>query len=276
MDDIRALDDAADDEAYFAPVAALSTGSDAFYRSFVRPFVRAVVNEATAEATRQIHPLRTGKYGFSDLNPWMWPFKPLAEHARKNRRKLAEDNPFLAGEKIVSAGISDTLDFMREARDLSQELWFQSVWGNPWLQAWFKGKKQDERTDPVTCQGEWMGEVERGGFAEGVVRIMSALAHAGGSTDRSVLKAFREIARKDERLARLVSSHLAEAVKKQAYILAHDPDGAIEALANLLPDAKDRRAALTIARGIFPEGEKVKPEVLERLEAIQEVLEIEY
>jgi len=29
---------------------------------------------------------------------------------------------------------------------------------------------------------------------------MSALAQAGGSTDRSALKAFREISRKDERL----------------------------------------------------------------------------
>ena len=274
MADIHALDDDVDDNFSFAAVAALSTTNDTFYRLFVRPFVRLLVNEASAESLRQLHPLRVSKYMFSDLNPWMQPFKTLAEDARKNRREVTEDNPFIAGEKKVSSGISDTLDLVRDIRDLSQELWFQSVYGNPWLQYWFNEKKGDADTGQDTCQGEWMEEMGHGGFAEGVVRIMSALAHAGGSIDRSVLKAFQEISNRDERLARLVSTELAHAVKKQTCILTNNPEQAIKTLATLLPEPADREAALAIARGVFPEGKTLNPEVEERLEAIQKVLDI--
>lgn len=274
MNDIRAMDDDGDDEAVFGPVARLSTGMDTLYRLFVRPFVATAMNETLAEGLRQLHPLRTAKYGYSDLNPWMTPFKALAENARGNRRAVKAANPFTAMEKQVSAHISGTLDFIREARDLSQELWFQSVWGNPWLQAWFQGEDRDETSDQGTCGAEWPEEMEHGGFAEGVVRILSALAHAGNSIDRQVLEAFRDISRQDERLARLVSADLAKALKKQACILADDPERAISSLASLLPTPADRRAALSIARGVFPENEALNPETKARLEAIQDVLGI--
>ena len=260
MDDIRALDDDVDDSFSFAAVAALSATNDAFYRLFVRPFIRPVINEALAQGIRQLHPLRTSKYGFSDLNPWMLPFKALAAHARSNRRAADDTNRFMALEKQVSAQIGHTLDFVKEVRDLGQELWFRSVFHNPWLHYWFKEKPSDAGSDQNTCREEWMEEIERGGFAEGVVRIMSALAHAGGSTDRSELKAFREISHKDERLVQLVSARLAEAVNKQACILAGAPERAI--------------AALAIARSIFADDDLLAPDVKERLQAIERALDI--
>ena len=274
MDDLKALDDDVDDPAIFGPVARLSTLNDLFYQLMVSPFVRPAVTEALAEGIRRMHPLRTTKYGFSDLNPWMLPFKPLAKQARENRRAVDDTNPFMALEKQVSAHISESLDFVRDARDLGQELWFQSVYHNPWLQAWFCGSKDSGCAKQDECRAEWLEDVAEGGFAEGVVRIMSALAHAGGSTDRNVLKAFQDISHKDERLNKLVSAELADAVKKQACILAGDPGQAIETLAALLPDPADRQAALAIALGIFPEGEALEPEVQARLENIQAALEI--
>ena len=274
MDDLKALDDDVDDPAIFGPVARLSTLNDLFYQLMVSPFVRPAVTEALAEGIRRMHPLRTTKYGFSDLNPWMLPFKPLAKQARENRRAVDDTNPFMALEKQVSAHISESLDFVRDARDLGQELWFQSVYHNPWLQAWFCGSKDSGCAKQDECRAEWLEDVAKGGFAEGVVRIMSALAHAGGSTDRNVLKAFQDISHKDERLNKLVSAELADAVKKQACILAGDPGQAIETLAALLPDPADRQAALAIALGIFPEGEALEPEVQARLENIQAALEI--
>ena len=221
-----------------------------------------------------MHPLRTTKYGFSDLNPWMLPFKPLAEQARRHRRAVDQTNPFMALEKQVSANISNTLDFVRDARDLSQELWFQSVYHNPWLQAWFRGSTEKERADSNECRSEWLGDAAKGGFAEAVVRMVSALAQAGGSTDSNVLKAFRDISRKDWRLKKLVSRELADAVKKQACILATDPQRAIETLVDLLPAPPDREAALTIARSIFPGGEVLAPEVQACLKDIQGALAI--
>ena len=57
-------------------------------------------------------------------------------------------------------------------------------------------------------------------------------------------------------------------------ILTNDPEQAIKTLATLLPEPADREAALAIARGVFPEGKTLNPEVEERLEAIQKVLDI--
>jgi hypothetical protein len=71
-----------------------------------------------------------------------------------------------------------------------------------------------------------------------------------------------------------VSTQLADAVKKQACILAGDPEQAIETLATLLPEPDDRKAALAIALGLFPASEALAPEVQERLKDIQTVLEI--
>ncbi|MEN8246996.1 MAG: DUF3141 domain-containing protein [Thermodesulfobacteriota bacterium] len=274
MDDIRALDDEADDEAVFGPVARLSTLNDLSYRLMVRPFVQPLVTEALAEGIHQLHPLRTTKYGFSDLNPWMLPFKSLAEHARSNRRAVDDTNPFMAMEKQVSAHISNTLDFAREARDLSQELWFQSVYHNPWLQSWFRGSEDQDCPGPDECRMEWMDDVAKGGFAEGVVRIVSALTQVGESTDRHLLDTYGEISKRDERLKGLVAGELASAVQKQACILANDPGQAIETLATLLPEPADRKAALSIALGILPEGEALDPEVKKRLKAIQTVLDV--
>jgi len=274
MEDIRALDDDVDDEAVFGPVARLSTLNDLFYQLMVSPFVRPAVTEALAEGIRQMHPLRTTKYSFSDINPWMLPFKSLAEQARSNRRSVDESNPFMALEKQVSANISDTLDFVRNARDLGQELWFQSVYHNPWLQSWFCGSQDKGCAAPDECRAEWLEDAANGGFAEGVVRLVSALAHAGDSIDRHILEAFQDISHKDKRLKKLVSTELADAVQKQACILAADPELAMETLAVLLPEPTDRKAALAIALGIFPEGEALEPEVKERLRAIQAALEI--
>jgi hypothetical protein len=76
----------------------------------LRPWVTAAVNEATAETLRQLHPLRTTRYGFSDLNPWMEPVTHLAEDVKAQRRPVLPDNPFLAMETIISETVSKSLD----------------------------------------------------------------------------------------------------------------------------------------------------------------------
>ncbi|MCG6910550.1 MAG: DUF3141 domain-containing protein [Deltaproteobacteria bacterium] len=274
MGDIRAIDDDGDDESVFGPVARLSTLNDILYRLFVRPLVQTVMNETLAEGIRQLHPLRTSKYGFSDLNPWMQFFKTPAEHARNNRRAAVDPNRFVAMEKKAAAHITSTLDFLRDARDLSQEIWFQSVYHNPWLQAGFSFTGDDAAENGGSCRAEWVEDLAAGGFAEAVVRIISALSQAAGSTDRRVLDAFGDIFDRDERLSRLGPEALTDAVKKQACILAGDTESAIEALTTLLPDPDDRRAALALARGIFPEDEILDPQVQARLDAISAAMGI--
>ena len=130
---VLVVDDGSDDEAAFVPAAAISRFNDGLYRWLVQPLVQAWANEATAEALRQLHPLRVSRYGFSDLNPWMTPLRPLAGAIKVQRRPVSPDNPFLAIEKLFSDTLSNGLNLYRDLRDRALESWFYALLDNPWI-----------------------------------------------------------------------------------------------------------------------------------------------
>ena len=136
MADILAFDDGLEDEEAFMPVRQLSEATDLMYRTMVSPWIRMVNTPATAEAIRQVHPLRTSRYLFCDLNPWMWPVQFWADQIKEKRvhdKPDAEDNPFVGWEKSMSRMIIDGLNQFRDARDGLSELMFKAIYENPWL-----------------------------------------------------------------------------------------------------------------------------------------------
>ena len=254
MDDILALDDGLSDEEDFMPVAAISEFNDHLYRTFVSPGVQSMVNGFSAEFLRQLHPLRMSRYAFADINPLMHGFKLLAPEVKKNRRPVSPENPYAKLEKNVSELISDSLNMFRDIRDQNQEFWFKSMHGNPWTLSFFE-KPEDPATDDVsidenTCRIEWLDMVEDGSFAEGVVRIMVAMANADEILKRKVLKTFNQIVEADERLKSISVGEFKQMIRQQSCILHADRDKAIKALAKLIPNKKDQTAALKIAEQV--------------------------
>jgi tellurite resistance protein len=253
MDDILALDDGLSDEEDFMPVAAISEFNDHLYRSFISPGVQAVVNDFSAEGLRQLHPLRMSRYAFADINPWMHIFKFLAPQIKENRRPVSPENPYVKLEKAFSELISDSLNMFRDVRDQNQELFFKSLYGNPWTLSLF-GKRDDTVTDELpddnTCRIEWLDMVEDGGFAEGVVRIMVAMAHADEILKRRVLKTFNQIIGADPRLKNMSVGDFKQMIRRQSCILHANPEKAISALAKLIPNKRDQAAALKIAEQV--------------------------
>ena len=59
----------------------------------------------------------------------------MAEEARKNRRPLAADNPFVALQESVSKQIVAALDGWRDFIEAAAERTFLTVYGSPALQA---------------------------------------------------------------------------------------------------------------------------------------------
>jgi len=253
MDDILALDDGLADEDDFLPVAAISEFNDRLYRTVVSPAVQAMVNDFSAEWLRQLHPLRISRYAFADINPWMHVFKLLAPQVKENRRPVSPENPYVKLEKTFSELISDSLNLYRDIRDQNQEFWFKTIYGNPWTLSFFKKpeeKAADDSDDGNTCRIEWIDMVEDGGFAEGVVRIMVAMAHADKILKRRVLKTFNQIVEADERLKNMNIGDFKRMIRQQSCILHADRDKAIKALGKLIPDKKDQVAALNIAEQV--------------------------
>lgn len=274
MADILAMDDGEDDQLAFGTAEALSNCNDRVYRRLVRPWVKAAVNEATAETLRQLHPLRTSRYGFSDLNPWMAPVGHLADEVKKQRRPVSPDNPFLAMEKIFSNAVSKSLDLYRDFRDRAIESWFYAIFDHPWMRVIANDDTADDAAETVECRASGLAAVDDGGFADAVVRIMVALAHAGSGTRRRSLAAYDGLAGRDVRLTDIHGSTLSEMIKKQSGIMKSAPEAALSALTCLLPCRADRQKALAIATALMVREPDADAQVVCMRDAIAAVMGI--
>ena len=117
IEDILALDDGREDERAFEVVERVSQINQGLYDTFASPLVKAMSNEASAVRRAVDEPGRAWSAGcFSDLNPWMWWVKAMAEAVRADRRPAAPDNPLLAARAArLSERIEQSLDQYRDA-----------------------------------------------------------------------------------------------------------------------------------------------------------------
>ena len=135
IDDILKLDDGRGDERAFEVVNRVSQINQGLYETFLSPVVKALSNEGAARVMRDLNPARMERWAFSDVNPWMWWVKPMADWVRANRQPVAPDNPFVQLEKKVSGQIEEALDRYRDARDAASERLFKALYESPWLSA---------------------------------------------------------------------------------------------------------------------------------------------
>ena len=114
-----------------------------------------------------------------------------------------------------------------------------------------------------------------GGFAEAVVRIMAALAHAGTGVRRQSLEAYETLAEKDARLAHLHDTVLSQMIKTQSCILDAAPEAALSGLNRLLPDPDDRQSALAIASAVMIEEAGADKQVVRMRDTMAAILGIQ-
>ncbi len=268
MKHLMALNESAgkmfEEDADFTRVEAVSEMNDLVYNTLFSPWVRMFSNEVTAEIMRQLHPLRVNKYIFSDrINPFMLPFKFLAPMVQNNRKPAQSDNLFLELQNRVSDSVVAALDGYQEIRDKFAETLFFAIYESPMMKLLFpapKGKSLRSK-DPIREEVEeksleeklWQRYedlMDKGGYEEGVVRMIMALEDADQAIDRDALL-------KDELL--LESSGVFRDLKKddflrmvhdQARILQTDEEKAIRTLSILIPNPQDRGKALELARRI--------------------------
>lgn len=280
MEDILQLDDGLEDEEAFSSVSALSKFNDKLYLTFLSPFVRSMVDETTAEAIRQLHPLRYQRYGLSDHNPMMLPFKYVAPVVEQYRRPVEPDNPFLAWEKMWSGFIETSMNSYRDCRDQYHERLFKHFYDNDWMQALFPEVKQadDFPVGPVNSQQEeierqlWLKIMQKGGFEAAVVRVIHIVAGANKSVDQREIVVTQHIIAANERLKHLTTSEIKRLVKEQAAIVAYDHKEAMKALPLLLPKKTDRQEVLEIANSIATADFNLEESEMEVLDRLQEIL----
>jgi tellurite resistance protein len=284
MKNILDLDDGLKDEEAFFPANTISCINDDMYRIFMSPWVRTVISDTTAETIRQMHPLRIERYALSDLNPFMQPVKLLAETVKAYRQPVSAENPFQAMETVFSEVVQTGLNYYRDMRDLTQEYWFKSLYGAPWMKWLFGPQAQvgqessaahkiDKKTRLRRKAWAQMAAVE-GGFVEAMVRIFIAVAGANRILDKREFAVTEKIFKANSRLNRPAADHYKVMIKEQARVLELNEKLALEGLAQLLPTQNDRIEAFAIAKQIACADEKLDKREQAMLDRISRILEL--
>ncbi len=265
FDDLLKLDDGMEDEEDFPFVASVSEKNDAAYRTFVRPWIRPLINETTAEILRQVNPLRFTKYSISDLNPLLIPFKASAPYVREHRKATTTDNFFMSAEKSISKVIVSNLNAVASIQAAASEYMFKSVYGNPWLKYFTLltdiSKPADDRQTPREQSDDrerdrqyWIGRMEKGGFLEGLIRVLGAISKADKSFDRDEFFKVQKIVQEHDRLKTIPITEFRRIAKEQTRLLQIDEDIAIKTLAKLLRTEEDRNDVQIIAEEVFEDN----------------------
>ncbi len=284
MEDIMKYDDGLEDEDAFKHVAVISELNDKFYKAYLSPLVQSLSNETTAEALKQMHPLRTQRYMLSDLNPLMKPFEFMAEQVKKDRHPIKGDNIFSLIEKNMSDMIVNSFNLYRDISDQKDEAKFNKIYTNPAMKIFFpdagdmlvtpasKGKKTRERNKVVKAdEKKWRDLIETGGYPEGAIRLMMAMASVDGSVDEAEIKVAGKIVKAQRRLKNLSQEQLRTISREQARILQTDREKALNALAKLITTKKDRERAMKLAKDIaFADSvlDKKEEALLKKIEKI--------
>ena len=276
LDDIRALggNDAAD-ERCFATAARVSETNLALYRTFAQPIVRALVNPQLAELAHRLHPLRLQYELFSNANPMMAPVAAMAEQARKNRRPVPTDNPFVAIQENASRQIVAALDAWRQASETFAERCFFMVYGSPALQAAAgidpsgtrplrKAAKSPLHHELLQKRiAELKSRIPVGGLREAIIRALLYVGMGRASVDERGFEAVRRIRHAYRDIPLPAFKAL---VREQFYLLLIDTEAALAALPSMLPaDADTRRKAYELIKQVMSARGEFSAEDKERM-----------
>ncbi|MEM5325831.1 DUF3141 domain-containing protein [Paraburkholderia sp. JHI2823] len=287
IEDILALDDGRDDEQPFEVVRRIAENNQRLYDLFVSPFVRASSNAFTAHVLRESHPARVERSVMSDANPALGFLPAIAEAVREHRRPVAPDNPFTLLEKQMSASIEASWDAYRDARDAWVESAFFNIYTAPWVQACV-GVAPNQPLEPIApplmaLRKELAhyrlraarAHLAKGTLVDAFMRIAAYIVDEMHTVQYRPFQRMRELAREYLGDRQPSIAELKEAARRQGAIVQLDPQAAIEALPEIVPDMKTRRALLAAVYRIATVSGPLEGERRERYRHVQRALGVE-
>jgi len=284
MEDIIELGQGMHHEEAFHSVSKISRFNDKIYQEFVSPWIRMASSAVSSEFIRQLHPLRFQRYGLSDLNPFMLPFKTLGEMVKKDRKPSQQNNIFMKVETFFSDWITTSLSYYQEARDDIHESMFYALYENHWMEALFYDQEKENRSRHVEEKAEktkffqeiednlWESAMKKGGFGEAIIRIIVSITRANQIFDMREFEAAEKCMLAHPQLKKMKPDQVKQIIKEQSAILEKDQNQALNMLIYLLPEKQDRLKALDIAKHIATADLKLDNEEVILLNKVQNVL----
>src|SRR5918993_494867 len=239
------------DEGPFKVVEKTSETLASAYEAFVHPFVAPMVTPAAAKAARALNPQRAQRWAVSDLNPFLWPLKGMADMVRANRAPRDNDGPMAAMERWTAAVTSASWDFYRDLRDASVENTFFRIYGSASIgmvaddQGTVAEEPIDVRSTPLVKEA--LAHIEDGDRTKAMVRAALLLMKAGTGRRRlSAMKRARDLVGKEIGLIDMPAETARAIIREQSYIVDFEPVKALLALPKLLQTPEDRRGLLDL------------------------------
>jgi len=220
------------------------------YETYVQPVLGSIVTPAAAQMTRTLNPQRAQRWAVSDLNPFLWPLKGMADMARANRAARDSDGPAVMMERWMAAVTSASWDLYRDLRDAAVENTFFRLYSPASI-----GKAAEETgpaEEPFDARDAprvkaALLRIDTGDWTSAVVRAVLLLMKAGTGRRRlSAMRRARELVGKEIGLLDMSAEVAREIIREQSYIVDFEPEKALAALPKLLPTAADRHMLLDL------------------------------
>jgi hypothetical protein len=261
MDDIRALNpEGREEEAIFSTLSKVSERNAEFYKTWMRPWVQATALRPWADAMGKLNPLRMQRQLLSDRMPLAPFIRQGAEWARTHRAPVSADHPLKAMEKQMADRITEQLNQLRDKRNEQTIEQARKLYGPDGLGKQFPPDTPDAEVAHARALQELeaaraavMPDIAKGGFAEGVCRIVLAGMVSVGAFERRSLRLARLLAQLPGggTLGADPKVNWVQLLKSQARITAVAPVEALNALEQLLPDATARENALAVSAAVM-------------------------
>ena len=237
------------DEKVFPLVDRISQNHSNLYEILVRPFMRQVMTEPVAEFIRDSNTFRASRDFFSSINPLFSWLPGVANTIKANRHAVAEDNPVLVWQGLISDNIISFLNTYRDARDAMGEAAFFNIYGSLTALTDFRDQHSlaDTKNEPSALTKNIENALTQGGIKEACIRILLLLSHKSSAIDRDgltrLIQHYREI---KSYHSDLDPEAVREAVTLQNLLVYSYPAESLHTLAQLLPDLETRNDLLSI------------------------------
>ena len=239
------------DEMPFEAVERTSETLASAYETFVHPFLAPMITPAAAGLARTFNPQRVQRWAISDLNPFLWPIKGVADMAKANRAPRDNDGLAAKMEQCTAALTSASWSLYRDLRDAAVENSFFRTYG-PSGFGMAAAETEAVETEPGDVRNaplvkDALSHIEDGDPTKAMVRAALLLMKAGTGRRRfSAMKRVRELVGQDIGLLELPTEVARQIIREQSYIVDYEPVKALMALPKLLRRSADRRKMLDL------------------------------
>jgi len=170
------------------------------------------------------------------------------------------------------------MTFLNDMKAARNELLFFALYANPFFVRLTEGRAPD----PAANFGETLRElpkvemalanIERGGFAEAVIRMLILMARSRGSVRQSRLERSNSILQSTEPFHGMGEDVRTQIINEQTLIIDFESDAAIRALPRRLPSAAERFRAIKLIDEIAGDPAEMSEPTIRMLTRLRDTL----